>query len=638
MIRVLALLSLLWTPGTPVAGEWPTYAGGPQRLFFDPAPTPITPADVARLHVKWTFPTGAIVTASPSVADVNVPGEGRVQVAFVQSWDHVLYALRTRDGTALWRFAMADQPGAPYPNVGSVDVRTVDGAVRVFVGAGETVYAVDAPTGDEVWRFAAGTGCTNPPGACGFAGERNEVESSPIVADGKVLFGMDVNENDGKGGFYAVDARDGRLVWYFDLATGGTCTPGPDDDVRRFDGYHSEADLGLPPGFLASRSGCAFSRLLTDCNGVWSSAAVDEARGLLFFATSACEGANGGPYDEAIVALRLDGTPAWRWRPRPIDPNDLDFGAVPNLFSIRAGGTMRDVVGVGSKDGTYYVLDRDGVNAVSGVRWDDADASGLPYWRRTVVPGGSAGGIIATAAVDEQRRRVYFSTAPGTDDDVFTPQRPTVHALDLDTGGIAWENTAEPDADASFAPTVAIPGLVFVGKSVGGSLRVYDATSGARLASVPVAFTLASAPAIVDGLVIVGGGAGQRSDDPNDGAAIAAATPVPVTALCVGGTPGCDPRPGDRCDRGGSAPADAQALAATGVTVTAACPCAQFDGTPGHTRSAYLGCVRATVGDAIGAGRLRPRCRGRGVHQAARSTCGRRRAMVSAAGVPAQGR
>ena len=97
------------------------------------------------------------------------------------------------------------------------------------------------------------------------------------------------------------------------------------------------------------------------------------------------------PYDEAIFALALDGTPAWRWRPREVDNLDYDFGAVPNLFTIDVDGTPRDVVGVGGKDGTYYVIDRDGVNARSGVSWDDPDPAGLPYWATNVVPGGDAG-------------------------------------------------------------------------------------------------------------------------------------------------------------------------------------------------------------------------------------------------------
>jgi outer membrane protein assembly factor BamB len=272
------------------SGEWRTYAGGPHRLFFNPRENTLTAANVSQLQVKWTFPTGAIVTASPSVAHLHVPGEGRIPVAFIQSWDGNLYTLRARDGTKLWHFQSTPQPGASYPNVASIDVRRIGGQERVYLAAGETVYSLDALTGREIWRFDAGTGCVDLPGLCGFEGERNEVESSPIVAGGKVFFGMDVNDREGgKGGFYAVDARDGRLAWFFDLETGSTCRPFPTDNIRRFDGYHNEEELGLPPGFLASRPGCHFDRTPTGCGNVWSSAAIDKKRHLVFFASSNCD-------------------------------------------------------------------------------------------------------------------------------------------------------------------------------------------------------------------------------------------------------------------------------------------------------------------------------------------------------------
>jgi outer membrane protein assembly factor BamB len=637
MRRASLVLAVLLAGGSAAATNWPTYAGGPHRLFFNPAETRITAANVTGLHVKWAVRTGAVVTASPAVVTLDLPGEGPTAVAFIASWDDDLYALRVRDGTILWQFAMADQPGASFPAAASAHVETIDGRPRVFIAGGETVYSIDAVTGREVWHFDAGTGCRTP-GGCGFGGETNEVESSPIVAGGAVLFGMDINENGiaGKGGFYAVDVHDGHLLWYFDLETGATCRTAPGDDVRRFDGYHTESDLGLPLGFLATRPGCSFDRTGEGCTGVWSSAAVDEERGLLFFATSACtESGNTRPYEEAIVALRFDGIPAWRWKPRPVDAQDLDFGAVPNLFSISLGGTSHQVVGEGGKDGTYYVIDRDGVNAVTGVRWDDADPSALPYWRTNVVPGEGQGGIIATAAVDEMARRVYFSTAPG--DDTFNPVRPTVHALDADAGTIVWENTTEPLADASFAPTSAIPGVVFVGKDLGAVLRAYDAGTGLGLASVPLpgGFTLASAPAVVDGTVILGSGAGERSDDPTDIANITAHLPQNVTALCVAGTPGCDPAPADDCDEGGSAPGDARALVAAQMAVEAACPCATFDGTPGHTHGNYVRCARRALRTVVAADDLRESCRHRSERDLTRSTCGRPDTVVCCEARPA---
>jgi len=60
-----------------LASDWPLYAGGPRRLFFNPAETLVTAANVSGLHVKWTFPTGAIVTGSPAVVTLDLPGEGR---------------------------------------------------------------------------------------------------------------------------------------------------------------------------------------------------------------------------------------------------------------------------------------------------------------------------------------------------------------------------------------------------------------------------------------------------------------------------------------------------------------------------------------------------------------------------------
>jgi outer membrane protein assembly factor BamB len=550
-VRAPIVLLVLLAAGTAGATDWRTYAGGPRRLFFNPAETTITSANVGQLEIKWTFPTGAIVTASPSIVSLDIPGEGRMPIAFIQSWDGNLYALRVRNGTELWRFEADQQAGKSYPNASSFDVQELDGIERVYFSAGETVYCIDAITGGELWRFDAGTGCVDPPGLCAFDGERNEVESSPILAEDRIFFGMEVNDREvGKGGLYAIDARYGHLVWFFDLETGMTCHPLPGDDIRRFDGYHTEAELGLPAGFLGSRPGCDFDRTITGCANIWSSASLDVARRMLFTASSNCDTDDDPgtlrppppmpPYDEAIFAVDFDGNPVWRWRPREVDNGDLAFGAVPNLFTIDVdvGGSpvARDVVGVGNKDGTYYVIDREGTNVANGVQWDGPNSSSLPYWSTQAVPGGAIGGIISTAAVDEARGRIYFSTAPGINP--LIPQRPTVHALDANTGAIIWENTTEYNADASYAPTSAIPGVVFTGSVVGGFLRAYDSETGARLRRIAIGFSASSAPAVVDGIAIVGAGVGERGD-PDDIQDIVSRFPADVTALCVPGTPAC---------------------------------------------------------------------------------------------------
>ncbi len=554
------------TPGvcptlTPVPGSEPaeslTYGGGLARTFFNDGETRVNRQTVGLLRPKWRYMTGAVVTASPAVAYVDVPGEGVIKVVIAPSWDGNVYALRASNGTRLWSFTMKPHPGASYPQVGSAAVAEVDGEQRVFVPGGMTMYSLAAASGELRWSFDAGTGCTD----CDRRTERNEIESSPAVADGKVFFGMDVNDsNPGKGGTYALDASTGSLVWYFDLDTGATCRPDAGDDVRRFDGFHTAAELGLPEDFFATRDGCDFDRRWTECGNVWSSFSADVEREALFVASSNCDTDDDPetfapsppmpPYDEAIFSLDFDGNPRWRWRPREVDNDDLSFGGTPNLFTAMIDGVERDVVGVGGKDGTYYVLDRDGVNQITG--------SIEPYWQTQVVPGGAIGGIIASASVGEGK--VQFSTAIGLD--LADPQRPAAWGLRADDGEVVWSNTA---AEPSYAPTSAIPGVAFMGSLFSGRLIAYHSDTGEVLYRSPfLGGPLASAAVVADGELFVGAGVGERGN-PTNIAHIQSLTPSPISAFCLPDSCDCptvlcddgDPCTYDYYDEGGECATEA---------------------------------------------------------------------------------
>src|SRR5581483_4594703 len=478
---------------------------------------------------------------------------------------------RADDGSMVWSFRFKTHPGASFPQASSPAVADVDGRRVLFVGSGMTVYAIDAASGAEVWEFDAGTGCTT----CDFLTERNEILSSPAVHDGQVYFGMDINDfGTGKGGFYSVDARNGFLRWYFDLESGATCRPRRDDRVRRYDGYHSAAELGLPEDFFATRPGCDHDRTPTACGNVWSSAAIDVERRLLYTASSNCDTDDDPatveppppmpPYDEAIFALTLDGEPAWRWRPREIDNDDLAIGGVPNLFTAEIVGEARDVVGIGCKDGSYYVLDRDGANELTG-RVE-------PYWQTKVVPGGDIGGIIASAAVGEGK--VLFSTAIGLD--IESPQKPAAWGLDASRGTVLWSNAEPPP---SFGPTSAVPGVVFMG-SISGSLFAYDSDTGAILARLPTGGPLSSPAVVAAGRLFIGTGTGARGGSPAEVAFQSSLIPSPITAFCVAGSVGC-PESGS-CDDGNACTRDARSSdgACSNETLADGTPCSlgAFDG------------------------------------------------------------
>jgi outer membrane protein assembly factor BamB len=537
------------TSATPTASptpnpnaEWATYGQNQQRTFFNVDETRITKANVGSMRFKWRYLTGAIVTASPTVAFVDVPGEGRIKVVFIASWDGNFYALRAANGSRLWSFAMKPHPGGAYPYAASAEVTTIDGEQRVYVAGGMTVYCLAAATGVLRWEFDAGTGCTT----CDQHVERNEIEASPTVADGLVYFALDINDSKpGKGGAYAVDAIDGHLVWYFDLETQATCRPLPADNVRRFDGFHSAAELGLPEDFFATRPGCDFDRNGNGCGNIWSSFALDPARRLMYTTSSNCdtvldpvtgERLPMPPYDEAIFALSFDGVPAWVWRPREVDTSDLDFGSVPNLFQVEIGGAVRDVVGAGGKDGVYYLLDRDGVNALTGKI--------EPYWQTKTVPGGPIGGIIASAAVGNGQ--VFFSTAIGTS--IELPQQPSAWSLRASDGAVIWSKSNAPP---SYAPTTAIPGLTFMGGLLGQMVArdadTGDIPLGARVLLGMVGSSVSSAATVVGGEIVVGAGTGARGVPPDEQSYIQSLVPSYVNARCLPDAPDC---PATLCEDG----------------------------------------------------------------------------------------
>ncbi len=514
------------------ADEWLTLGGNLRRTYFNSREHQLTAASAGDVIAKWKYPTSGMITAQPIVTWVELAGEGRTQIVIASSWDGWLYALRTSNGSRVWRYQYKPHPGASYPFAGSPTVAWIDGVQRVFVAAGQTMYSLDASSGAEVWQFDAGTGCTN----CSERQERTEIESTPAVIEGKVFFGMDVNDGSpGKGGVYALDARAGTLVWYFDLATQQTCRTLPGDAVRRYTGFHSAAALGLPDDFFATRPGCDHDRRENECGNVWSSPAVDARRRLFYIGSSNCDtdddpntarpGPLMPPYEEAIFALSFDGAPAWVWRPREVDNDDLAFGAVPNLFEAEIGGAVREVVGIGGKDGTYYVLDRDGVNELTGTI--------EPYWQTNVVPGGPIGGIIGAASVGEGA--IVFSSGFGTS--IARPQKPAVHALDARDGSILWQDSA---VSTAYAPCTGAPGLALCGSTPQPRVNLFDRAVGTLLASVtpaPVPGGVACGSAIAGGQFFVGAGTGGFNEGPD--AEREARRDTPLSAFCVAGTPGC---------------------------------------------------------------------------------------------------
>jgi quinoprotein glucose dehydrogenase len=98
----------------------------------------------------------------------------------------------------------------------------------------------------------------------------------------------------------------------------------------------------------------------------WAPMALDEARGLLYAATSTPSGDYWGGwrpganlFAESIVCLdAATGTRQWHFQAVHHGLWDYDFGSPPNLVTINVDGRTIDAVAQVSKQGFVYVFDR----------------------------------------------------------------------------------------------------------------------------------------------------------------------------------------------------------------------------------------------------------------------------------------
>jgi polyvinyl alcohol dehydrogenase (cytochrome) len=435
------------SPAKPISRcDWPMWGQRMERPFASACPTAVSPQTAKDLKQIWFYNAKDTVTATPAVVD---------GVAYVGDWSGNFYAIDLKTGKARWTF-QAHVHGQVYAGqiVSSAAVADVKGVRTVFFAGGKTLYALRADDGSERWKHEVGRrGDDNDP---------SEIESSPVVADGLVVFGTDVH-NSGKGepaAVIAVDAATGKARW--------TTVTAP-----------TEGDGATGPG----------------CGDVWGSATVDPAAKLVFVGTGNCTSSPDGygRFAEAIVALDL-GSGAVRWTYQPHEPNrdDLDFAGAPNLFD--AGG--RALVGLGNKDAAYYAVDR---------------ATGELVWRTQVTEPGiprpntnySTGGFIGATAVADGI--VVGGTAVGG--------TPALHALDAVTGAIKWQQAEAADTYASAA---IANGVVFLGSTTDFTFRALDLQTGEVLWSKELRGGVAGGAAIVgDDVIAVAGirepGVGNRN-------------------------------------------------------------------------------------------------------------------------------
>lgn len=530
--------------------DWPMYNHDWAGWRFNPAEKTLSAANVGKLVEKWRFPavnskeTIGVVHATPTVV--------ASEVYFGTATFPAFYKLAP-DGKLRWVYRNPARKAVLPPAEGAPvteklrDAATSGGiycsalvadGVVYFADVSGWMYCLDAETGKERWKVDSRA--RNFPGAH----ENNLFMASPILADGKVIFGGGTLEqlyagtkkypgSTGRGFLVALDPKNGKIIWKHNVG------PKPE----KLD----------PPVVVESSWGKHKFAYGPATSSVWCTPSHDPETNTLFFGTDA----NTAPrqttkdnpklYTEdscAIAALdaangkrkwntQINPGDVWTTAMRAYDPKtglykDQSIGDTPKLFTLDIDGKRTKVVGAGCKNGGFYILRADNGKIVKHTPVYTGPPTHPPakHDPRVLALPGPVGGLqtgcatdgrtIFTNGIDAVRLATQaFSFVPWQ---LPTAGRVTATSVDLDRELWRHERPKIPemggkpgkpmyrDVGDGVASGLAVGNGVVYFTAVGsGKLIALKATTGKLLKEIELGPVFAG-PSLSRGRVYVGGG------------------------------------------------------------------------------------------------------------------------------------
>ena len=323
--------------------SWPTYLGDKASSHHSTL-RQITPSNVSKLQVAWTYRAGGADTNNRSQIQCNplvIDG-----VLYGTSPDLQLFAIDADTGRERWRFDPTRDAGATKAGVNRGLVYWADGTDRrVIYGNNHYLHAVDATTGRRVPSFGK-EGSVNLLDGLGrdVTGLSLMANTPGVVFRDLLIVGMRLGEGPAPaapGHIRAYHLRTGALVWRFNTI------PQPGEP-----GHET-----WPPTAYQYAGGA----------NVWTGFALDERRGLVFCPTGSATfdfwGGNrigDNLYANCLIALdATTGRRVWHRQMVRHDVWDRDLPAPPNLVTVKHRGTRIDAVAQVTKSGHVFVFNRE---------------------------------------------------------------------------------------------------------------------------------------------------------------------------------------------------------------------------------------------------------------------------------------
>jgi quinohemoprotein ethanol dehydrogenase len=340
LAAALALISSgLHAAGTAkdaAAGSWPTYGLTQGEARFSPLKQ-IDASNVGKLGLSWSYVVGAgggNQEGTPLVWNNTIYGITTYSVVF---------AVDARTGKQVWRWDPEVNQKATREKMccGVVNrgLALSNGMIIAPVNDGRLV-ALDAMTGKVKWEARVA-----------FPQDWYTLTIAPRIAGNKVVVGVAGGDHPTRGFFDAYDIATGRRAWRF-YTVPGNPSKGFEDEAQR----------------AAAKTWSGEWWKWGGGGSVWDGMAYDAETNTVYAGTGNAEpwpekfrGSKGldNLYTCSIVAVDANtGKLKWHYQEVPDDNWDLDSVGGFILTDLKIKGRTRKVILHAPKDGVFYVLDR----------------------------------------------------------------------------------------------------------------------------------------------------------------------------------------------------------------------------------------------------------------------------------------
>ena len=319
----------------PLPGAWLSYGRTQSETRYSTLKQ-IDATNAKRLGLAWSYVMGAgggNQEGTPLMWNNTLYG--------ITTWS-VVFALDARTGEELWRWdPQVNQALRPVICCGIVNrgIAFYNGMIIAPAIDGR-LFALNALTGRPVWETRVV-----------YPQDQYTLTMAPRIANGRVIIGASGGDKPTRGQFAAVDAQTGRLLWRFYTVPGDPSQPYESEALRR-------AAKTWGGDFYKNGGGGA----------VWDGFAYDPEANLVYVGTGNAQpwvqkfrGAQDldNLYTCSILAVDLTtGQLKWHYQAVPNDNWDFDNVQQLMLLDLNINGRTRKVITQASKNGFFYVLDR----------------------------------------------------------------------------------------------------------------------------------------------------------------------------------------------------------------------------------------------------------------------------------------